>query len=224
VAMERGKYYMGGKVQGLKLPTRVFPCASPSEVRATLPKDTDVLAFQCRNPIHRCSRWVDWATRAGSGGGERGENAGMLCTGWRIHREARVQHFIFVDWSRVCTLQTLEFTQCPHSDTPAHNIHVPYMYASIDIFRTHCLYLSPRAHYELFIRALEAPNVSGDSVCLVHPTCGPTQVSAFRNVLLCGWYCCATHVSCMHSGFVVRSRSAVHSPYLPPCPSMHNTG
>ena len=85
--MERGKYYMGGKVLGLKLPTRVFPCASPAEVRAVLPKDTDVLAFQCRNPIHK-------------------------------------------------------------------------------------------AHYELFIRALEATNVGKNGVCLVHPTCGPTQVHA----------------------------------------------
>lgn len=33
-----------------------------------------------------------------------------------------------------------------------------------------------RAHYELFTRALDAPNVRPDSVCLVHPTCGPTQV------------------------------------------------
>lgn len=32
-----------------------------------------------------------------------------------------------------------------------------------------------RAHYELFIRALDAPNVSEGAVCLVHPTCGPTQ-------------------------------------------------
>jgi len=84
VAMERGKYYLGGKVQGLELPKRVFPCATPAEVRSTLPKNTDVLAFQCRNPIHR-------------------------------------------------------------------------------------------AHYELFIRALDAPNVAKDGVCLVHPTCGPTQ-------------------------------------------------
>lgn len=75
----------GGKVEGLELPKRVFPCATPAEVRATLPEGRDVLAFQCRNPIHR-------------------------------------------------------------------------------------------AHYELFIRALDAPNVSPDSVCLVHPTCGPTQV------------------------------------------------
>jgi len=84
VAMERGKFYLGGKVQGLELPKRVFPCATPAEVRATLPKNTDVLAFQCRNPIHR-------------------------------------------------------------------------------------------AHYELFIRALDAPNVGPTGVCLVHPTCGPTQ-------------------------------------------------
>jgi hypothetical protein len=33
-----------------------------------------------------------------------------------------------------------------------------------------------RAHYELFIRALDAPNVAKDGVCLVHPTVGPTQV------------------------------------------------
>lgn len=33
-----------------------------------------------------------------------------------------------------------------------------------------------KAHYELFIRALEADNVGEDAVCLVHPTCGPTQV------------------------------------------------
>lgn len=81
----------GGKVEGLELPERVFPCASPAEVRATLPEGRDVLAFQCRNPIHR-------------------------------------------------------------------------------------------AHYELFIRALDAPNVGPDSVCLVHPTCGPTQVIHPRSI------------------------------------------
>lgn len=84
ITQERGKFYMGGAVKGLALPERVFPCASPAEVRATLPAGTDVLAFQCRNPIHR-------------------------------------------------------------------------------------------AHYELFIRALEADNVRDGAVCLVHPTCGPTQ-------------------------------------------------
>ncbi|GFH18909.1 uncharacterized protein HaLaN_15784, partial [Haematococcus lacustris] len=53
IAMERGKYYLGGKLQGLDIPTRVFPCATPAEVRASLPQGQDVLAFQCRNPIHR---------------------------------------------------------------------------------------------------------------------------------------------------------------------------
>jgi len=84
VAMERGKYYLGGKLEGLGTPTRDFPCASPAEVRATLPAGKDVVAFQCRNPVH-------------------------------------------------------------------------------------C------AHYELFTRALDAPNVGEGAVVLVHPTCGPTQ-------------------------------------------------
>ena len=84
VATERGKYYMGGEVTGLNLPIRDFNCQTPKEVRAMLPPGKDVVAFQCRNPIHR-------------------------------------------------------------------------------------------AHYELFTRALEAPNLGKDSVVLVHPTCGPTQ-------------------------------------------------
>ena len=53
VATERGRYYMGGKVTGLNAPVRDFPCKSPEEVRATLPDDKDVVAFQCRNPVHR---------------------------------------------------------------------------------------------------------------------------------------------------------------------------
>ena len=50
---ERGKYYLGGKVYGLDLPQRDFPCDPPSKVRASLPPNFDVVAFQCRNPIHR---------------------------------------------------------------------------------------------------------------------------------------------------------------------------
>jgi sulfate adenylyltransferase len=53
VATERGKYYMGGKVTGLNFPVRDFPCKTPQEVRAELPADKDVVAFQCRNPVHR---------------------------------------------------------------------------------------------------------------------------------------------------------------------------
>ena len=84
ISGERGKYYLGGAVRGLARPERIFPCKTPAEVRATLPQGVDVVAFQCRNPIHR-------------------------------------------------------------------------------------------AHYELFTRALEAGNVGPGSICLVHPTCGPTQ-------------------------------------------------
>jgi len=53
VAMERGKYYLGGKLEGLNRPVRDFDCKSPAEVREELPADVDVVAFQCRNPVHR---------------------------------------------------------------------------------------------------------------------------------------------------------------------------
>merc|ERR1712032_807413 len=84
VAMERGTSYIGGSLVGLGVPVRDFPCKTPKETRADLPDDADVVAFQCRNPVHR-------------------------------------------------------------------------------------------AHYELFTRALDAPNVDDNAVVLVHPTCGPTQ-------------------------------------------------
>jgi sulfate adenylyltransferase len=53
VATERGMFYMGGTVTGLNYPIREFPCKTPAEVRAELPDDKDVVAFQCRNPVHR---------------------------------------------------------------------------------------------------------------------------------------------------------------------------
>merc|ERR1719183_2926625 len=84
VAMERASSYIGGPLVGVGVPTRDFPCKTPKETRADLPEDADVVAFQCRNPVHR-------------------------------------------------------------------------------------------AHYELFTRALDAPNVADNAVVLVHPTCGPTQ-------------------------------------------------
>ncbi len=53
ISMERKKYYLGGSLKGLDLPKRVFTCQTPSEVRRNLPSGEDVVAFQCRNPIHR---------------------------------------------------------------------------------------------------------------------------------------------------------------------------
>jgi sulfate adenylyltransferase len=53
ICTERGRYYLGGALQGLELPSREFPCRTPAQVRADLPDDQDVVAFQCRNPIHR---------------------------------------------------------------------------------------------------------------------------------------------------------------------------
>ena len=50
---ERGTFYIGGKIYGLELPVREFPCKTPKEVRGELPSNYDVVAFQCRNPIHR---------------------------------------------------------------------------------------------------------------------------------------------------------------------------
>jgi len=72
IATERGRFYLGGRVEGLELPRRVFPCRTPAEVRATLPAGEDVVAFQCRNPIHRAhyelfTRALD-ATNVSKGG------------------------------------------------------------------------------------------------------------------------------------------------------------
>ena len=53
ITMERQRFYLGGSLKGLALPERVFPCKTPAEVRAGLPEGEDVVAFQCRNPIHR---------------------------------------------------------------------------------------------------------------------------------------------------------------------------
>ncbi|MCB4393747.1 sulfate adenylyltransferase [Synechococcus sp. HB1133] len=53
ITMERKRFYLGGCLKGLALPERVFPCKTPAEVRAGLPEGEDVVAFQCRNPIHR---------------------------------------------------------------------------------------------------------------------------------------------------------------------------
>ena len=45
----------------------------------------------------------------------------------------------------------------------------------VDVVAFQCRNPVHRAHYELFTRALDAPEVGKDGVVLVHPTCGPTQ-------------------------------------------------
>jgi sulfate adenylyltransferase len=52
VSMERGHDYLGGQITGLNMPRRLYPCQTPTELRSQLPL-TDVVAFQCRNPIHK---------------------------------------------------------------------------------------------------------------------------------------------------------------------------
>jgi sulfate adenylyltransferase len=44
---------VGGRLHGLQLPQRAIPCDTPRQLRARLPKGVPVVAFQCRNPIHR---------------------------------------------------------------------------------------------------------------------------------------------------------------------------
>ena len=53
IATEQGAYNIGGAVHGLKLPKFPYPTQTPSEVRATLPEGSPVVAFQNRNPIHK---------------------------------------------------------------------------------------------------------------------------------------------------------------------------
>lgn len=47
---------------------------------------------------------------------------------------------------------------------------------NVDVVVFQCRNPVHRAHYELFTRSLGAANVGEGAVCLVHPTCGPTQV------------------------------------------------
>lgn len=73
IACERGPVYVAGPVRVLALPERGFRCATPAEVRATLPPRAPVLAFQCRNPIHRAH--YELLTRAGEAVAAEGDAA-----------------------------------------------------------------------------------------------------------------------------------------------------
>ena len=39
IAMERGSHYLGGRLYGHALPTRVYPSTTPAQLRARLPTD-----------------------------------------------------------------------------------------------------------------------------------------------------------------------------------------
>jgi sulfate adenylyltransferase len=53
IVAEEGAMYLGGKLHGLSSPKFPYPVKTPTEVRATLPGDKPVVAFQNRNPIHK---------------------------------------------------------------------------------------------------------------------------------------------------------------------------
>ncbi|OLQ13597.1 Sulfate adenylyltransferase [Symbiodinium microadriaticum] len=53
LVQEIGKYYIGGRMHGFELPKFGYTTQTPAEVRATLPENKQVVAFQNRNPIHR---------------------------------------------------------------------------------------------------------------------------------------------------------------------------
>lgn len=100
VAMERGKYYVAGKLTGLNRPERDFFCKTPAETREDLPKGVDVVAFQCRNPIHRAHYEVwDWlffrASRCGFSRTRRCRAAALFvtraCVGSSFTRATTVQ-------------------------------------------------------------------------------------------------------------------------------------
>jgi hypothetical protein len=59
-----------------------------------------------------------------------------------------------------------------HHDTPQVREELP---GGVDVVAFQCRNPVHRAHYELFTRALDAPNVGAGGVVMVHPTCGPTQ-------------------------------------------------
>jgi sulfate adenylyltransferase len=58
ITTERGKYYCGGAVTGLNVPTREFPCKSPEEVRAKRP-----LPSCPRNSSLHCLHLKPWSRR-----------------------------------------------------------------------------------------------------------------------------------------------------------------
>lgn len=53
ISLQRHSHYLSGPLWGLSLPPRPFPCLSPSSLRLSLPPSSSIVAFQCRNPLHK---------------------------------------------------------------------------------------------------------------------------------------------------------------------------
>lgn len=62
LAAERGKYYLGGEIIAFEAPARPFPCKTPAEIREEIDANgaKNVVAFQCRNPVHRAHFELFW--------------------------------------------------------------------------------------------------------------------------------------------------------------------
>ena len=104
------------------------------------------------------------------------QHARWQCSLWPfVFRDEPVQMF--------CTTSACECgrRRSGSLEAPAQGVSLYWVRSTTLVFRYNALWSQCRnpihkAHYELFIRALDAPNVGEGAVVLVHPTCGPTQV------------------------------------------------
>jgi sulfate adenylyltransferase len=158
IAMERGTHYLGGRLYGHSLPTRIYPSTTPTQLRARLPADKARArgsSLKARDPLSISSFRALNQIAAGT------------------HRVAP---------SRISS--PLPKTHRAHT----HAAHLrPFRPAAgrQDVVAFQCRNPIHRAHYELFIRSLDAPNVGPGAVVLVHPTCGPTQEDDIDGVTRC---------------------------------------
>ena len=147
-------------MEGLQLPTRVFPCATPAGQRAV---------------VLCCSVWPVRAFHECSCKADRAAQLMCLLNYCVLSNPAccpppAPTHLRPTPATPVLRSRPL---RCPcHSPADVRST----LPEGVDVLAFQCRNPIHRAHYELFIRALDAPNVSSEAVCLVHPTCGPTQV------------------------------------------------
>lgn len=159
ISMERGKYYIGGHVQGLAVPKREYVARTPKEVR----------------PGAEGSWRSCFLPQAGRGKAARipprptanapppllarrcAPRSSRASTSWPSSAATRVRPPPHTPRSSLPPSPSTHIPPTPHTPLPPRGAPVH------------------RAHYELFTRALHADNVGKDGVVLVHPTMGPTQ-------------------------------------------------